>query len=151
MSTLASSRLGMLSGSDTAGLNAARLASLSRRSTGQEQFSDILAQASSSARSTGGPDSTPEDRARRAAEQFVSIALLQPLLKEFRQSSQAAPPFAPSQGEKQFQSLIDAATAERMVQASNFPVVDRVARDLLQRAQQQAAARAASQQKDGHP
>lgn len=76
---------------------------------------------------------TDEDHrtARRAAEQFVAIALVQPFLKQVRESSQAAPPFAPGPGEKQFRAMQDAAMSQRLVKAAHFPLVDRLARDLL--------------------
>lgn len=76
---------------------------------------------------------TPPERARDVAEQYVSIALVQPLLKQLRETSNAAPPFAPTQAEKQFRALTDADLAQRIVQAKQFPLVDRLARDLLKR------------------
>jgi Rod binding domain-containing protein len=84
-------------------------------------------------KSSDVPGETPEAKARRAAEQFVSTALIQPILKQLRESSSAAPPFAPTQGEKQFQGLIDTELAQRMVRASNFPIVDRIAEQLSAR------------------
>ena len=87
---------------------------------------------------------SPEDLARRSAEQFVAMALVQPLLKQLRDSNHAAPPFAPSQGEKQFQSLMDAEVAQRMVRAAHFPLVERLARDMLTKVRGVDAARSAS-------
>lgn len=98
----------------------------------QQTFSSILA------RATASSDSTPEQRARAAAEQFVSIAFVQPLLQQLRAGSTAAAPFAPSQAEKQFQSLVDAQIAERITRASNFPLVDTITRQLLDRARSAA-------------
>jgi Rod binding domain-containing protein len=74
---------------------------------------------------------TPSERARDVAEQYVSIALVQPLLKQLRETSNAASPFAPTQAEKQFRALGDADLAQRIVRAKQFPLVDRLARDLL--------------------
>jgi len=68
--------------------------------------------------------------ARDAAERFVAMALVHPLLKEFRESNQAAPPFAPTEAEKQFGALLDAELANRVVRAAGFPLVDRLAREL---------------------
>jgi Rod binding domain-containing protein len=93
----------------------------------QDDFSAVIARA----RPTGAAGQSPEQRARAAAEQFVAIALVQPLLSQLRQSNEAAPPFAPSQGERQFRSLMDAQLAHQMVHAARFPLVDRLARDLL--------------------
>jgi Rod binding domain-containing protein len=53
----------------------------------------------------------PATFARRSAENFVAIGLVQPLLKQMRESNHAAPPFAPTDGEKQFQGLADAELA----------------------------------------
>ncbi len=72
-----------------------------------------------------------ERQVREAAEELVSIALIQPILAEMRASNNAAPPFAPGPYEKQFGSLMDAEVSRRLVKAQNFPLVDRLARDLL--------------------
>jgi Rod binding domain-containing protein len=76
---------------------------------------------------------TPREQARAAAEEFVSVALVQPLLMQLRASNSAAPPFAPTQGEKQFQSLLDAELARQITRSSRFAIVDRLATDLLTR------------------
>ena len=80
---------------------------------------------------TARPGQSPQDRARDAAEQFVALTFVQPVLKELRESSQAAPPFAPGEGEKQFRALLDAELARRIVHKERYALVDRVARDLL--------------------
>ncbi len=74
---------------------------------------------------------TKEQEARAGAEELVAIALIQPVLAGLRESSQAAEPFAPGPYEKQFGGFVDAEIARRMVKAQNFPLVERVARDLL--------------------
>lgn len=74
-------------------------------------------------------------QARRSAEELVAIALIQPVLKGLRESSDAAPPFAPGPYEKQFGMFMDAELSRRLVKAQNFPLVDRVARDLLRMGQ----------------
>lgn len=95
----------------------------------QTSFASVLSQSQNTSLQA------PTDQARTAAEQFVAISLVQPILKQFRDSSQAAPPFAPTQGEKQFQSLADAQLAERLVRAQRFPLVDRLAETLRSRAE----------------
>lgn len=75
--------------------------------------------------------SSREKSARKASEEFVSIALIQPILAEARESTMAAEPFAPSSSEKQLQSLQDAALAQRITSAAHFPLIDRLTRDLL--------------------
>ncbi len=72
-----------------------------------------------------------EEGARDAAEQFVAKTFLEPLLKSVRESNQAAPPFAPTQAEKQFRAFADAQLAVEIVKRSDMPIVDRLARDLL--------------------
>ena len=90
-----------------------------------------------------GADEDAEAFARRSAENFVAIGLVQPLLKQLRDSNHTAPPFGPTQGEKQFQGLADAELAQRMVHASRFGIVDKIADSLMQRARQKAEASAA--------
>ncbi len=80
-----------------------------------------------------------EEAARDAAEQFVSIGLVQPLLAQLRSTNQAAPPFAPSNSEKQFQSLMDANIARQITHAEHFPLVDAIAGVLIKRLHQKSA------------
>lgn len=75
---------------------------------------------------------SPKEQARVAAEEFVALSLIQPIFKKMREMNDAAPPFAPGPAEKQFGALMDAEIAQRIVRASGFPVVDQVARNLLQ-------------------
>ncbi len=85
----------------------------------------------------GAPAQTPEQRARSTAEQYVAIALVQPVLKQLRDPNPAVPPFAPfapTQAERQFRALMDAELAQRLVHAQRFPLVDRIAGDLMARA-----------------
>jgi Rod binding domain-containing protein len=100
-------------------------------SSSQADFSEVLTRASRE-------EKTPEEQARLAAEQFVSIAMVQPLLAQLRESNHAAAPFAPSQGEKQFQSLFDAQIAQRITRAKHFPLVDAVAERLVERLKSKA-------------
>ena len=83
------------------------------------------------------PNEDPATKARRTAENFVSIALVQPLLKQLRESDHTAAPFGPSDGEKQFRGLMDAQLAQRVVRAAHFPLVERIASDLAKRAGRQ--------------
>jgi Rod binding domain-containing protein len=95
----------------------------------QVDFAAVIAQA----RKAPAGD-TPEERkdaARQSAQDFVAVTLVQPLLKQLRESNHAAAPFAPSSAELQFRSMADAQIAQRIVRATNFPIVDAVARNLL--------------------
>lgn len=69
-------------------------------------------------------------KAREAAQDFVAIAFVMPILKQLRESNKAAPPFGPGPGEKQFRSMADAQTAQQIVRGANFPIVDRIASDI---------------------
>jgi Rod binding domain-containing protein len=94
-----------------------------RRTNDQQSFSAVLSRAK--------PGETAEERARTGAEQLVSTALVQPVLKSLRESNNAAPPFAPNQAERSFRSLMDASLAQRMVHSQHWGLVDRLARSLL--------------------
>src|SRR5262245_38953074 len=89
----------------------------------QEQFSGIMTRAKAEAQ-------TPEERARTASEQLVATALVQPVLKQLRETNNAAAPFAPNQAERTFRGLFDAAIAQRMVHAQHWGLVDRLARGM---------------------
>lgn len=75
-----------------------------------------------------------EKQARAAAEQFVAVSLVQPLLGQLRTSNAASGVFAPSQGERQFQTMFDAQIAQRIVTASKFGIVDKLTEQLIKRA-----------------
>lgn len=70
-------------------------------------------------------------RAREAAEEFVAMALVQPILASARESTNAAPPFAPGDAERRFGFLLDQRYAHEIVRSQNFPLVDAVTRQLL--------------------
>lgn len=72
-----------------------------------------------------------ESEARRAAQEMVALSFVQPMLAEMRKSEDAAGLFAPSAAEKQFRAMQDRLLAQEIVEASRFPLVDRMARDLL--------------------
>jgi len=101
-----------------------------RMMTGEQRsFMDVMGQGGRS-----GPGLGPgaaESEARDAAEQLVAITFVQPVLQQLRDSNDAAPPFAPTQGERQFRALLDAELAREIASAAQFPLVDRLARDLL--------------------
>lgn len=102
----------------------------------QRSFAAVLGRAGVGIPPEGGRRATAQDKARDAAEQLVAVGLVQPVLKELRDSNRAAPPFAPGTGERQFRALMDAEVAQRIVRASRFPLVDRLAQELLKRAGQ---------------
>lgn len=81
---------------------------------------------------------SPEQQARHAAEDFVSLALIQPILQELRSQNDAAPPFAPGDAERTFGAMFDAEIARRIVKRADYALVNEVARTLL-RGQQTGA------------
>jgi hypothetical protein len=91
-------------------------------------FADALGRAA-----RGPREEDPEVLARRGAEQLVANAFVRPLLSQLREGAMAAPPFAPTQGEKQFRALADAKLADDIVHSARLPIVDRIANDLLRR------------------
>ncbi len=90
-----------------------------------EQFTSVLA------RMSADGSRTREEAARHAAEEFVGITLVQPILSMLREQGDAAPPFAAGPGEKAFGPLLDAEFALRITRANRFGLVDAVARKLL--------------------
>lgn len=91
----------------------------------QSMFAGVLARAKDAG--------TPQARAREAAEQLVATALVLPALKGLRERANAAPPFAPGPAERTFGQLQDTTLAQRLVKASNWPLVDRLAQRVLER------------------
>ena len=71
--------------------------------------------------------------ARQAAEDFVAMAFVEPLLSQLRESNDAAPPFAPGPAERQFGQIMDQVLSRQIVRGSSFPLVDRIEADLSQR------------------
>ncbi len=95
----------------------------------QLDFTEILGKRTAS--KTGKLDA---DKIRETAETFVAVALVQPVLKQLRSTNHAEAPFGPNKAEQQFQSLMDAQLARRMVHKSNWPLVDKVAQNMLKKA-----------------
>jgi len=68
--------------------------------------------------------------ARSAAEEFVAVAFIEPILHALRESNHAAAPFGPTAGEKAFGPLLDAEIARGIVARERYGLVDAVARGL---------------------
>ncbi|MBL8760215.1 MAG: rod-binding protein [Phycisphaerae bacterium] len=88
----------------------------------QAEFSRVLSAERSKA--------AGEDEAERVARDLVSVALVGPLLKQWREMEQSPPPFGPGAAEKQFRAMQDSQLAQELTRAQRFPLVDRLARDL---------------------
>lgn len=91
----------------------------------------------------------PEEQTRRAAEEFVAQALVLPILKQVRETNQAAAPFAPGPYEKSIGALFDQETAVKIVRAEGFALVDAVARNLLRNQPRSEPGRQAAPALDG--
>jgi len=74
-----------------------------------------------------GGDQMTQQSPREAAEEFIAMALVQPVLAQLRETNQAAGPFAPGDVEKRFGPMLDAEIAHRMVKSSGWGLVDAVA------------------------
>ncbi len=70
------------------------------------------------------------DDGRRAAEEFISATLIEPILKMSRENNHAAPPFGLTPAEKSFGPMLDAEIARNIVARERYGLVDAVARQL---------------------
>lgn len=100
-----------------------------RTTSEQRSFSEILGTGGRSAGREG-----PSDEAQQAAEGLVAMTLIEPLLREARESRSSEGPFGLTDAEKQFGALMDARTAGRMVKAWQMPLVDQLARQMREQA-----------------
>lgn len=89
-------------------------------------FADLL---------NGGLATSQEHRSastlRAAAEQMIASTFITPVLASLRENSTAVGPFAPSIAEQRFGPLLDQHFADRVVQASNFSLVDAIVQRYL--------------------
>lgn len=110
------------------------------RTAAQEDFASILSQ-SVAARAGGAANKTasemtPDEKkaqSRQAAQDFVAVAFIQPILKQLRNSSiggELPPPLGPGPGEKQFRTLADTQVARQLARAGNWPLVDTLTKNL---------------------
>lgn len=82
------------------------------------------------AESETDPAKRAEKESRAVAQEFVAVALVQPLLEQLRSSNNAWGPFKPGAHEERFGAMLDAEYASRISKASGYGLVDRLARDL---------------------
>jgi len=78
-----------------------------------------------------GGEGTAEEKARKAAEEFVASSLVKPVLQQLRESNKAQAPFASGPYEKQFGPMMDNEIASRMVKSRGWGIVEAVERQLL--------------------
>lgn len=131
--------VGLIPDASTAVL-ASRTGAVVRGTDDQRAFRDLLgisrrrtpeAPADATAEERAAADAARERESREIAEAMVAKVFLEPVLASAREHSQAAPPFAPTDAEKQFGAFTDARMALEVVRAARLPIVDRLARDLL--------------------
>lgn len=89
----------------------------------------------------GEPPAVASEKAREAAEELVSAALVRPVLSRMRASNAAEAPFAPGLWEKTFGPMLDAEMSSRIVRAGGFDLVDRLAQSLTKRSDALASAK----------
>jgi hypothetical protein len=70
---------------------------------------------------------------RKASQQLVAAALVEPALASMREGSTAVEPFAPTTAEKRFGPMLDSMLADRIVGASNFELPKMIERQLTAR------------------
>lgn len=102
----------------------------------QESIENQASFASVLSRAQTRPDKanqTPEQKAREAAEQLVATALVQPVLKQLRETNNAAEPFKPNSAERSFGQMMDTQMSQRIVGSKSWALVDRVAETLMKR------------------
>jgi hypothetical protein len=82
------------------------------------------------------PDARLASRARQgdtralayeASKTLVTEGLVKPVFASLRDGGFAAGPFAPGTAEKRFRPMLDAILADKVVEGSNFALVDRAA------------------------
>lgn len=66
------------------------------------------------------------DDVRQAAEDLVANAFIAPVLRQMRETSDAAPPFQQTPAEKQFGQMLDIETARQIVRKADLPIVHRL-------------------------
>ena len=67
---------------------------------------------------------------RAAAVRLVSSALIMPVMKSLQSSPFGETPLSPGTGEKQFMPLLHTHLADRLTNASQWPIVDSIVRQL---------------------
>lgn len=110
-------------------------AGLSARDAARLDDQQLFASVLQRARQDSAMSKQASDNPRAAAEGFVSIALVEPILKKLRESNQAAQPFAPGQVEKSFRGMLDRTLSQRIVQSGNWSLVTKVEESIARRAQ----------------
>ena len=90
---------------------------------------------------SSAPDPSGKDAAREAAEKLVATTLVVPLLAELREQPLDAKLFDGGFAEDAFRQQLDTALADEIVKSTQFPIVDRIYRDITRHAEREQAAK----------
>ncbi len=77
------------------------------------------------------PAEDKTQKARKAAQQFVGVVFIEPILASMRETNQATGAFAPGDAERRFGPLLDQHLSDRITSSSNFPLVDSLEKHFL--------------------
>lgn len=101
-------------------------------------FDSLLTKASQAAAHAGR---AKDQKLRHASEQLVADALIQPVLKQMRDSPFRVKMFQGGQAAKAFEQQLDMILSDRIVHSARFPIVNAVYKSLSKRgaAQDKAA------------
>jgi|GEM_PF-2347615 len=72
-----------------------------------------------------------EAKALDTAQKLVSTTLIKPILAQARASRDAPAPWGQTQAEKQFGALLDNRISDDIAKASNFPIAQRIADQIM--------------------
>jgi Rod binding domain-containing protein len=114
-------------------------ASISTRDAARLDDLNLFANVMQRARQDSEASKQANESPRAAAENFVSIALVEPIFKKLRESNQSAGPFAPGQVEKSFRGMLDRTLSQKIVQSGHWGLVQKVEESISKRAGYQPA------------
>lgn len=82
---------------------------------------------------------TVETTARQAAQQLVATTLVQPMLTQMNNDPFKTPMFHGGHGEEMFNQQLQTILGDRITAGANFPIVQTVYKQLMQRVKPEAA------------
>jgi len=93
---------------------------------------DLIRSATQGNEARGDNPVTPrEANALDTAQKLVATTLIKPILAQARAARDAPAPWGQTQAEKQFGGLLDNRIADDISKASNFPIAQRIAEQIL--------------------
>jgi hypothetical protein len=122
-----------------AALNLSNASYRAMANSGSSRSASATALAPDLALANAAREGSPRGLALEAARTLVTEAFVKPVFAAMQEGSLAAGPFKPGVGERRFRPLLDAALSGKVVEGSNFELVDRLA-DRFERAMDPNAA-----------